>query len=140
MQEKEYFDRIMAENARNKALKLARAEKERKEDQALFEQKVKMLEKQDQDRKNEIIAREQRAQAFMNRLADTVLKDMDVAQRKEEENIAKYVLEKEKKMRRADAKKAKAMAKTKEEIKMELHKQSEDKIKRQMAEKSNLNE
>ncbi len=45
MQEKEYFDRIMAENARNKALKLARAEKERKEDQHLFEQKVKMLEK-----------------------------------------------------------------------------------------------
>ena len=77
MQEKEYFDRIMAENAKNKALKLARAEKERREDQALFEQKVKMLEKQDQDRKNEIIAREQRAQAFMNRLADTVLKDMD---------------------------------------------------------------
>ena len=58
----------------------------------------------------------------MNRLADTVLKDMDAAQRKEEENIAKYVLEKEKKMRRADAKKAKAMAKTKEEIKQELFK------------------
>jgi hypothetical protein len=49
-------------------------------------------------------------------------------------------LEKEKKMRRADAKKAKAMAKTREEIKMELHKQSEDKVNRQMAEKSNLNE
>ena len=58
----------------------------------------------------------------MNRLADTVLKDMDEAQRKEEENIARYVQEKEKKMRRADTKKAKAMAKTREEIKMELHK------------------
>ena len=43
-------------------------------------------------------------------------------------------------MRRADAKKAKAMAKTREEIKMELNKQSEDKVNRQMAEKSNLNE
>lgn len=29
MQEKEYFEKIMAENARNKALKMARAEKER---------------------------------------------------------------------------------------------------------------
>ena len=57
----------------------------------------------------------------MNRLADTVLKDMDEAARQEEEQIAKYVLEKEKKMRRADAKKAKAMAKTREEIKQELH-------------------
>ena len=34
MQEKEYFERIMAENARNKALKMQRAEKERKEDVA----------------------------------------------------------------------------------------------------------
>ena len=81
----------MKENARNKALKLARAEKEKAEDQAMFEQKIKMMEKQDQDRKNEIIAREQRAQGFMNRLADTVLKDMDEAAKKEEENIARYV-------------------------------------------------
>ena len=49
------------------------------------------MEKQDQDRKNEIIAREQRAQGFMNRLADTVLKDMDEAAKKDEENIARYV-------------------------------------------------
>ena len=32
MQEKEYFEKIMAENAKNKALKMARADKERKED------------------------------------------------------------------------------------------------------------
>jgi hypothetical protein len=60
----------------------------------------------------------------MNRLADTVLKDMDKAQKTEEENIARYVQEKETKLRRADVKKAKLVAKTKEEIKMELHKQS----------------
>jgi hypothetical protein len=39
---------------------------------------------------NEIAARERRAQEFMNRMADGVLKDMDEAQRREEEIIAKY--------------------------------------------------
>ena len=58
----------------------------------------------------------------MNRLADTVLKDMDQAQKKEDDTIARYVMEKEKKLRRADVKKAKLQAKTKEEIKMELFK------------------
>jgi hypothetical protein len=36
-----------------------------------------MLEKQEQDRLNEFKAREQRAQDFMNRMADTVIKSMD---------------------------------------------------------------
>lgn len=36
-----------------------------------------MLDQQEQDRKNELMAREQRAQEFMNRMADGVLKTMD---------------------------------------------------------------
>ena len=36
-----------------------------------------MLDKQEQDRLNEIKQREQRAQEFMNRMADTVIKNMD---------------------------------------------------------------
>jgi hypothetical protein len=58
MQEREYFDKIMKENARNKVMKMAMAEKEKREDQQLFDQKIKMQDKQDQDKKNEVIARE----------------------------------------------------------------------------------
>lgn len=49
-----------------------------------------MLDKQEQDRHNEMAARERRAQEFMNRMADSVLKDMDIAQKREDEMIAKY--------------------------------------------------
>lgn len=37
MQEREYFDKIMKENAKNKAIKMAMIEKEKKEDLMLFE-------------------------------------------------------------------------------------------------------
>ena len=49
-----------------------------------------MLDKQEQDRKNEMAARERRAQEFMNRMADGVLKDMDDAQKREDMMIARY--------------------------------------------------
>ena len=37
---------------------------------------TRKLEKEEQDRKNEVAAREKRAQDFMNRMADGVLKDV----------------------------------------------------------------
>ena len=47
-----------------------------------------MLDQQEQDRLNEIAAREKRAQDFMNRMADGVLKELDNIQKKEDEMIA----------------------------------------------------
>lgn len=38
---------------------------------------AKMLDRQEQDRKNEIAAREKRAQEFMNRMANGVIKELD---------------------------------------------------------------
>ena len=38
---------------------------------------ARMLDKQEQDRQNEVMAREKRAQEFMNRMADGVLAEMD---------------------------------------------------------------
>ena len=61
-----------------------------------------MLDKQEQDRLNEVKAREQRAQEFMNRMADTVIKNMDNRTREEEEKIRRYELEKELRERMAD--------------------------------------
>lgn len=61
-----------------------------------------MLDKQEQDRLNEVRAREQRAQEFMNRMADTVIKNMDNRTREEEEKIRRYEMEKELRERMAD--------------------------------------
>ena len=60
------------------------------------------MDKQEQDRLNEVKAREQRAQEFMNRMADTVIKNMDNSTREEEEKIRRYELEKELRERMAD--------------------------------------
>ena len=54
-----------------------------------------MLDKQEQDRLNEFKAREHRAQEFMNKMADTVIKNMDNKAREEEEKIKRYEMEKE---------------------------------------------
>ena len=64
-----------------------------------------MLEKQEQDRLNEFKAREKRAQEFMNRMADTVIKNMDERQREEDEKIRRYEMEKEMRERMEDEKK-----------------------------------
>lgn len=64
-----------------------------------------MLEKQEQDRLNEFKAREHRAQDFMNRMADTVIRNMDDKQRDEEDKIRRYEMEKEMRERMDDEKK-----------------------------------
>jgi hypothetical protein len=64
-----------------------------------------MLEKQEQDRVNEIKAREQRAQEFMNRMADTVIKNMDERSKQEEDKIRRYEMEKEMRERMEDERK-----------------------------------
>ena len=54
-----------------------------------------MLDQQEADRANEVAAREKRAQEFMNRMADGVLKEMDNIQKKEDEMIERYERERE---------------------------------------------
>jgi len=54
---------------------------------------------------NEFKAREKRAQEFMNRMADTVIKNMDERQRDEDDKIKRYEMEKEMRERMEDEKK-----------------------------------
>lgn len=61
-----------------------------------------MLEKQEEDRLNEIQNREKRAQEFMNKMADTVIKKMDERQKDEDEKIKKYEIEREMRERMED--------------------------------------
>ena len=55
----------------------------------------KMLDKQEQDRKNEMKSREARAQEFMNKMADNVLNKMNQRQKWEEEMLTRYENERE---------------------------------------------
>ena len=68
---------MLLENEKNQAKMKVEKEKERQQDVRAQEEYTRMLTKQEEDRLNEIKARERRAQEFMNRMADTVIKGMD---------------------------------------------------------------
>lgn len=107
---------MLVENEKNLDLQKQLKEKERLEDVRAQEAYARMLDQQEQDRLNEIQAREQRAQAFMNRMADGVLAELDNIQKKEDEMITKYERQREMKLRREEEMKAKKMEKQKQQI------------------------
>ena len=135
-QEKEYLQKMLVENEKHKAKALAEREKERLEDIRAQEEYARMLDKQEQDRLNEVKAREQRAQEFMNRMADTVIKNMDNRARQEEEKIKKYELEKELRERMADEQKMNKVKQEQQRMRDYLARQMEEKKRREGAEKA----
>lgn len=131
---------MLEENDRNNEIKRKDREKARLEDVNMQKAYAAMLDKQEQDRQNEIAAREQRAQEFMNRMADGVLKDMDQAQRREDQMIQKYQRDREMRLRREEEKKARQAQRNKDKMKATLAKQEEEKRKRQEDDKAHHNE
>ena len=111
----------------------------RLEDIAAQKRYAAMLDQQEKDRANEIAAREKRAQDFMNRMADGVLKEMDNMQKKEDEMIAKYERQRELKLRQQEEDKAKKKAKEQKFILQTLDKQREFREQQKKAEKDDLN-
>ena len=61
-----------------------------------------MLKQQEDDRREEFERREKRAQEFMGRMADTVIKQMDEKQREEDEKVRQYEMEREMQQRLND--------------------------------------
>lgn len=85
---------------------------------------------------NEIKAREQRAQDFMNRMADTVIKNMDNRAREEEEKIRRYEAEKELRERMQDEAKMNRIKQEQNRMRDYLAKQMEEKRRRELQEKA----
>ena len=94
-----------------------------------------MLEQQEKDRAKEIAERERRAQEFMGRMADTVLKDKDQKDREEEQKIRQYEMEKEMEDKRQDEKAMKKRQEEKKRMREFLAKQVEDKKRKEKIEK-----
>ena len=78
----------------------------------------------------EIKAREERQQMFMNRMADTVIKEMDNKAAEEEMKIRKWELERELAERRAEDIKLKRKKDGNEACKKHLFKQMEERKRR----------
>ena len=86
---------MLSENEKHKLQQLKEKEKERLEDIAAQEAYTRMLLQQEKDRAEEFERREKRAQEFMGRMADTVLKQMDAKAREEEKKIRAFEEQKE---------------------------------------------
>lgn len=134
-QEREYLQIMLQENELQKKRQMEEQEKERQEDIKAQEAYNRMLEQQEKDRAKEIAERERRAQEFMGRMADTVIKNMDAKQREEEEKIRQYELEKEMADRRHDTRAQKRREEEKRKMREFLAKQVEDKKKKEKIEK-----
>lgn len=80
--------------------------------------------------------REKRAQEFMNRMADTVIKKMDERQKNEDEKIRRYEMEKELRDRLEDEKKMKRQKMSQAQMREFLGKQIDERKEREKMEKA----
>ncbi len=134
VQEKEYLFRMLQENKLSKQKALDAIEKERLEDIKAQELHAAILAKQEEDRMREIKAREERQQMFMNRMADTVIKEMDNKAQEEEMKIRKWELQRELAERQAEERRQKKKKEGYEACKRHLFIQMEEKKKREIEE------
>ena len=94
-QERDYLQAMLRDNEKRKAEHERDVERERVDDVAAQEAYTAMLKQQEDDRREEFERREKRAQEFMGRMADTVIKQMDEKQREEDEKVRQYEMERE---------------------------------------------
>lgn len=134
-QERDYLQKMLVENENQKKVQLREQERERVEDIKAQDAYNKMLEQQEKDRAKEIADREKRAQEFMGRMADTVIKNMDLKQKEEEDKIRQYEQDKETADRRYDERAQRKLADEKQRMREFLAKQVEDKKRREKIEK-----
>ena len=140
VQEKEKFKETLLENQRHKQKALEDLERQKLEDIRAQEAYAKMLAKQEEDRQREIRAREERQQAFMAHMADTVIKEADTKAQEEEIKIKQYETQRNLKLKEEEDRKAKRINDHTKACRDFLFKQIEEKRIAERKEKEELNE
>lgn len=129
---------MLEENDKNKERLRAQREKDRMDDLRAQDDYTRMLDKQENDRQNEMKNREARAQDFMNKMADNVLQKMADRQKFEEDMLAKYHNERDLRQRQLEEKRAERLRQEQEKMRYFLAQQMEEKQRRENNEKSNI--
>lgn len=101
---------------------------------------MRVIAKQEDDRNREFLAREKRAQEFMNRMAGTVIKSQNQKQAEEDLNLQKYQMEKDLRERAQEMRRLEAEKKEKDQMRMLLNKQMEEKQTRERNTKNHHDE
>jgi len=128
--EREHMTKMMEENTQAKKKSEEEALKEKDEDKKAQEQYALMLEKQEQDRLNQLKSREKKTQDIMNSMAGKVLQEKDKRMQDEEERIKQFELAKKVKEQKTEEAKARKLALQKKKMCDELARQVEEKKKR----------
>lgn len=138
--ERQYMLRMMQENEENKRIQMELKELERQNDIKSMEDYAKMLDKQEEDRLNEVKAREERQQLLMARMADTVLKEQKLKNHEEDLLLLRQIEEKELLDKAEDERRMLQLQKQKQDIRKILDRQVEDKNHRKVNEKRSQDE
>ncbi len=134
-QEKEYLQLMIEENEKHKEQQEKSKQKEVQEDVRAQAAYSSMLAQQEDDRNDEMNQREKRAQEFMGKMADTVLKEMEMKQRHEDDMIRQFEMDKEQQERVNDQLAYKKMKDDQQRMREELAQQVADKGRRETMEK-----
>eukprot|EP01022_Parablepharisma_sp_SALTPOND_P028763 TRINITY_DN71668_c2_g1_i1.p1 TRINITY_DN71668_c2_g1~~TRINITY_DN71668_c2_g1_i1.p1 ORF type:complete len:539 (-),score=137.21 TRINITY_DN71668_c2_g1_i1:2738-4354(-) len=133
--EREYHRKMIEENEVNKKKQMEQLALLREQEKKDLLEYTKMLEQQEADRLQEVKNREKKTQDLMNRMADTVIKEMDKKKEEEELKILQYQQEKELREQLDDEERIKRIKEGKKAMRMYLDKQMEEKKRKEMIEK-----
>jgi len=125
-QEYDYLQKVLKENDENKRNQLDDKHRQRLADIRAQEEYTKVLDRQEQDRILEFQAREKRAQDYMGKMTDTVIKDMDQRAQTEEDRIKNYEAEKERRDRINDDNRQRKLKMNQHEMRLYLDEQIEE--------------
>lgn len=125
--ENEALQQTLIQNEENRKIQAQIKERERLEDIRSMEEYSKVLEKQENERKAYFRNIESKANSFLAKMSQTVLKDIDNKNKMEEEKISKYLQEKEERQLAKDKEKLEQIRLQKREMRHFLDKQVEEK-------------
>lgn len=117
------------ENEENKRIQAIAKEREKFEDIRSIEEYTKVLEKQENERKQYFKNIENKASNFLAKMSQTVLKDIENKNKEENEKMKKYLIEKENKLLIKEKEKLEQIKNNKKEMKAFLDKQVDEKRK-----------
>jgi len=133
--ERDYHKKMIEENEENKKKQTEKQRLDKEQENKDLAQYTKMLDQQEADRIDEIKSREKKTQDLMNKMADTVLKDLDKKRQLEEKKMFKYQQDKELLDKLDDEERLKRIKENQKEMRQYLDKQTQEKRDKEAQEK-----
>ena len=133
--ERNYHKKMIEENEANKKKQSQQLDQLREQDKKDLVDYAKMLEQQEADRLEEVKSRERKTQDLMNRMADTVLKEIDRKRASDDQKVVQYQREKEIRDKLDDEERLLRVKEHQQEMRLYLDRQTSEKKEKVVSEK-----